>query len=303
MKLFSSYFVAPEFALHEVEDVREKVGLDLAKLAADSDAKIIEVLHKNAFRTGLGNSIYTPEIALDAVDKATLEQFATRHFVGENIAVAGTGVDFHALEHALAHHLKVAPGKVAAPASKYHGGDLSLGRLDEVNRVAVGFETSGVEKGFYATAVLQQILGGSSAVKYGNGASVLGKVAGSGSCIESFNFAYSDAGLTGFLIKSSKGVAQPLEQSLAQLKNLASSVSEADLARAKNAAKFDYAESLGKRVTAGESVGRQLLATGKTFSTADFFGGVDKVSAEEIKKLAGRWSQSKPTIVAAADDL
>ena len=220
MKIFSSYFTSPEFALHEVEEVREKVGLDLGRLANDNDARIIEALHRNAFRTGLGNSLYTPEIALDAIDKAALEQYAARHFVSENLAVAGTGVNFHDLEHALAHRLNVASGKAAAPASKYHGGEASLGRLDDVSRVAIAFETGGVEKNFYATTVLQKILGGSSAVKYGLASSPLGKVAGASNSIESFNFAYSDAGLVGFLIKSPKGVSQLLEQSLTQLKNV-----------------------------------------------------------------------------------
>jgi len=162
VEIFSSYFTSPEFALHEVEDVREKVSLDLARLAADHDTRIIELLHRNAYRTGLGNSLYAPEISLDSVDKTALEQYAAKHFVAGNVAVAGAGVDFHSLEHAVGHHLKIAGAKVASTPTKYHGGEASFDRFDEINRAAVGFETSGIDKGFYSAAVLQRILGGLS---------------------------------------------------------------------------------------------------------------------------------------------
>ena len=160
MEIFSSYFTSPDFALYEVEEVRERVSLDLAKLAADNDTRIVELLHRNAYRPGLGNSLYTPEISLDSIDKAALEQYAAKHFVAGNLAVAGAGVDFHDLEHTVGHHLKIGGSKVASAPTKYHGGEASLGRFDETNRAAVGFETSGIEKGFYAVAVLQRILGG-----------------------------------------------------------------------------------------------------------------------------------------------
>ena len=115
----------------------------------------------------------------------------------------------------------------------------------------------------------------------------------------------------GFIIKSPHGVAQLLNDSMSQLKNvrfhnsvvffltnnltyrlfpvhsqLASSVSEADLGRAKNAAKFEYAENWTKRTSISENLGKQLLSTGKIYNTADYFAGIDKVSAEDIQKVA-----------------
>ena len=49
----------PAFKAWEVSDVSRRVGLDVSQM--DPAIRATELLHKAAFRDGLGNSLYSPQ--------------------------------------------------------------------------------------------------------------------------------------------------------------------------------------------------------------------------------------------------
>jgi len=85
--LVSGFLTSPEFTLHEVDDVREAVKLDDAKRTNCSRA--LDVLHKTAFRSGLGNSLFSSLTNVNSVTSESLQEYAHKHLVGGNIAVTG----------------------------------------------------------------------------------------------------------------------------------------------------------------------------------------------------------------------
>jgi ubiquinol-cytochrome c reductase core subunit 2 len=303
--LLSGVFTSPEYVLHELNEVRNRVTLDLDQLSQNYDEQVIELLHKTAFRNGLGNSNYAPRVNLGAIHEKTLHDYTKKHFVSGNIALIATGVNFHDLESVAASHLgEIGEGKVSPSSSKYYGGEVHLPRLCPGNsRVAVAFPTAGhQEKDKMTATVLQKILGGSAGIPYSKGNALYAKIADKAS-IDSFNFKYSDAGLFGFYVKAphNQGISKVVEGGLAQIHNLANSVSEADFTRGKNQAKL-YLLSLYEKSSHIKLHAHGLLENGQVPGVEGVAQSIDQVTASDVQKFAAKLVKATPTIVVAADD-
>ena len=56
----------PAFKPWEIPDVSRRIGIDIANI--DPAERAIELLHKAAYREGLGNSIYSPPHMVSKID-------------------------------------------------------------------------------------------------------------------------------------------------------------------------------------------------------------------------------------------
>ena len=163
-----------------------------------------------------------------------------------------------------------------------------------MNRHAIAFEAPNVNNEKFPLLVLQHILGGHPHVSGGQGISRLSQLGS-----EAFSFQYSDTGLFGIFARAHSGAsaAALVEKGVAELKKIASSLSDSEVATGKAKAKASLLFESEKRTPSVEYFSQQLLSF-NSFSSNEF-ANVDKVTTSDVQKLAAKLLQSKPTIVSA----
>merc|ERR1711962_1581774 len=108
----------------ELSDSLPRMKLELASLPPST--KVLELLHSAAFRSGLGNSLFSPEHKVGSHSTAVLQQFVSKHFTTGRTALVGVGVS-HAALVKYAEMLSLEEG--AGPsnvASKFYSGEERL---------------------------------------------------------------------------------------------------------------------------------------------------------------------------------
>ncbi|EFN83794.1 Cytochrome b-c1 complex subunit 2, mitochondrial [Harpegnathos saltator] len=269
--------------------------------------RIMELLHKAAYRTGLGYSLYSPKRQLGRINTETLQHFVNTWFTGSNCAVVATGVPLSSVAE-FATSLKVASSDKAPEASKYHGGDLRKERTSELATVAVAVEGTGLnkEKDVLAYAVLQRTVGSDGPrVKWGSSTSPLQRQVSSAAsadqfAISAFNASYSDSGLFGFIMCSMPSVAGSVTKAAASyLKS--PKISDADIARGKAILKAEILYAADDCAMLLENLGQQALFKGRVYKPADLVAEVDKISVSDVKSVAGKVSSGKLSMAAIGD--
>ncbi|TPX70899.1 hypothetical protein SpCBS45565_g01493 [Spizellomyces sp. 'palustris'] len=299
--LFNKQFYAYEFLLH-----RPQVIEQAAASLADPTTKVLDSLHQAAFRNGLGNSLFASAPAAKALKRAHLNEFASKFFTADRIAIVGHGVSHEDLkplvEEALAKYT-LTKGTSAAAPSKFRGGEVRIEAGPKAeSHYAVAFPSLAYTDAQYPAAlVLRALLDGSKRLKWGNpsgSAGLLASAATPKTSVTAFEAGYSDAGLIGFYVQgSANDVKDVASKSVSVLKGVASNVPSDALARAKKVAVVD-AESALTRGVAVQEIGKRALASGQYLSTTQLADAIAKVSAADVQKVAKAAIAARPAAVA-----
>merc|ERR1711892_364819 len=157
------------FKTWELTRCAPRMKLELASASPATQA--VELLHQAAFRSGLGNSLYSAPAKVGSHGPAQLGQFVAKHFTTNRAALLGVGISHSNLnKYASLLHLDSGAGP-SATASKYAGGELRLETGGNVAYVAIAADVAGVVNvaDCMAAFLLQRVLGMGSSVKYGTG--------------------------------------------------------------------------------------------------------------------------------------
>lgn len=85
--------------------------------------RAIDLLHKAAYRKGLGNSLFIAKYKLGGISSETLQHYVASTFLTGRAAVVGLGVDHGQLEE-YAQSLGLQQGEGKTPSSEYKGGEI-----------------------------------------------------------------------------------------------------------------------------------------------------------------------------------
>lgn len=85
--------------------------------------RAVDLLHKAAYRRGLGNSLFIAKYKLGHVSSETLQHYFASNFLTGRAAVVGLGVDHEELVQ-YAQGLALEQGVGKASASQYKGGEI-----------------------------------------------------------------------------------------------------------------------------------------------------------------------------------
>lgn len=288
----------------EISDQLPRLRYELSTVPETT--RVMELLHKAAYRSGLGYSLYSPKRQLGKINTESLQHFVNTWFTGSNCAVVATGVPLSSVSQ-FATSLKVVSGDKAPEATKYYGGELRKERSSELTTVAVAVESSGLnkEKDALAYAVLQRAVGDGPRVKWGTSASPLQKQVSSAAsadqfAISSFNASYSDSGLFGFVACSIPSVAGSVTKAaFSFLKS--PKISDADVARGKAALKAEILFAADDNAMLLENLGQQALLKRRVYKPSDLVAEVDKISVSDVKSVAGKLSNGKLSMAAIGD--
>jgi len=277
----------------EVSKTLPRMKLDLATRSPATQA--LELLHQAAFRSGLGNSLYTPDHKVGSHGTAVLNQFVAKHFTSGRAAILGVGISHQALTK-YAELLKLEAGSgPSTVAPKFNAAELRVDVPGGMAYVAVGAPTGGAVNVAEAMSnmLLQKILGTGPNVKYGTGngllsqvaAGVGGNVAASGICQ-----LYSDAGLVGALVVSdAESAGKAVSGVVSALRG--ASVTDEQVAGAKKQLLADVYSVMEDPLQMVENMGVQLLVSGDVVPVEKYPEIIKGISTADVqaaaKKLAG----------------
>ncbi|KAI0222095.1 ubiquinol-cytochrome c reductase core subunit 1 [Massospora cicadina] len=241
---------------HQAEDVMKIVRREIS--LASIETHVINGLHLEAFRTGLGNS--TLGLPQEDIFTNDIREYASQAFAPSRLTFYGFNVDassFNVLKDSFVN----STSSLKTEASKYFGGEIRQSAMTPVSHLAIGFEGAslGSEKEAILT-VLRHILGGQSHLKWGNGVSPFAKLAnGTNIQATAFNFSYSDAGLFGlYIVAPPSHITQLANSSLAEIRKITNGISAEELKRGIALAKFESVSSIESQFSKALFFGNQV---------------------------------------------
>ncbi|KAJ1529204.1 hypothetical protein ONE63_006008 [Megalurothrips usitatus] len=286
----------------EVVDNVPRLKYELALVPPQ--ARVIDMLHGAAFRTGLGNSLFIPKYLLGSQGSETLQHFVSNTFLGNRTVVATTGLSHNAAK-IFAERLGFPEGAGLETSSQYYGGELRK-RGKGLAHIAIATQGAGInQKEALAFGVLQQALGTGPSVKYGtNAGSTLAKAvtdaaAGQTATASALNVSHQDAGLFGVVLACEPRVAGKVTE--AAVKALRSGVTEDAIKAGKAKLKAAILGAAESALTVTEDIGQQGLLKGSAESASALASAVDSLSSSDVNNAARKVSSGKLSIAALGD--
>lgn len=313
----------PKFDRVTLASCVAQLKTELAELAKNPGAVLMERLHTTAWDGGLGRPLLADASSLDALTPEALAHFVESTFTAPRLAVSGAGISLAALSSAVEPLLSSLPSVPTGSSSSscdgvYVGGefrDRSAHSDDGGAHLALGFAAPGGwrdVKAATALTVLQTLLGGGGSFSAGGPGKgmysrlytrVLNHHAWATSCT-GFHSLYNDTGIVGITASCSDGKAASMVDLMCkELLAVAApkGVKAPELERAKAATVSSVLMNLESRAVVAEDIGRQCLTYGRRMSPGDFIAGVNALTPEDIASAVRALLKSPPTFVALGD--
>lgn len=272
----------------EITDSLPRLRVDLANVS--QQVRAIELLHRAAYRTGLGNSLFCPKYQIGKLSTETLQHFFANNCTAGRAAVTGINID-HQILSGFAQSLALESGPGSKSECKYRGGsDARKEKGGRQTSVAVG--TNGgswanTQEGL-AFEVLQYAAGVRPATKRGAVNGALTKVIQSAAphtAVAALNAVYSDNGLFGFVASGpAKEVGAAVDAGIKAMKS--ASLSDEDVARGKAGLKSDIAFAYETESTLVNTLAGQSVLLGSAHSLKAALDAVDAVQASDVKSVS-----------------
>uniref|UniRef100_A0A182P0Z8 Ubiquinol-cytochrome c reductase core protein 2 n=1 Tax=Anopheles epiroticus TaxID=199890 RepID=A0A182P0Z8_9DIPT len=282
----------------ELAELTPIIRNELARLP--SEVQAVELLHKAAFRDGLGNSVFCPDYLVGKHSSETMQHYFAANCTTNRAAVAGVGID-HQMLVGFAQSLVLESGAGSENKSSFNTGEVRRESAGSRAAVAVGAQAVGWNslKEAMAFWVLQHAAGVGPATKRGTNNGVLTKALSGVNSSALYN-GYSDNGMFGFVVSGdAKDAGKAVEAGVKALKSL--SVSDADVARGKASALAAAAEFTENQSTLLQQLGEESALLGQVYKKSDLLAAVNAVTTGDVQAAARKVSSSKLAIGAVGN--
>lgn len=331
MDILADTVLNPLLLPEEIDESKQIVELQLMQMAQKSP----EILSRDCVQRAayekfpLGNHHFCPLDLVNEIDTKRIVDFREKYLYGQNCYLSGSGVDHGLLvklaeKHFSGMQMKEGIGNDkksrdvlnGLSKSTYTGGMIKneLELKDNFVRVAVAFEIGGWhDDDLVVACVLQQLLGGGSSFSAGGPGKgmytrlytdVLNRFHWVESA-EAFTSIHEESGLLGIDASCDPEnlpyMLQVIIDQLAQLQR--THVTQVELGRAKNMLKSMMFMQLESRLVLCEDIARQFVTYGRRDTPLEVCAKVDKVTAEDIQRLAKRMLASPPSVGSCGHDL
>jgi len=293
---------APAFKPWELNDhVYARMAEDIENLDANSQA--IELLHKAAYRSGLGQSLYSPEYMIGQHKSNSLSDFHAKTHTVTRTVVAANGVD-HRIVSKLGSQLNLEKGHGPTQPVKYFGGEsrLDCGGQHAVVTLAVESGAASNAKDSLTFQLLRNILGTGPKIGRGNLSGKLGKAVGKiegQKAVSGLNFSYQDSGLVGAFVMAEAAIAgNVLSEVVAALRGL--TITDEDLKAAKKVLMIELSETMLSPAGVVESIGSQTMygLDADSNTKADL---LSTITVSDVQAAAKKFSSGKLSMSAVGN--
>ncbi|CAG7683959.1 unnamed protein product [Allacma fusca] len=265
----------------ELQDNLPRLKDDLASRPAE--VRVLEAVHKAAFRRGLGYGLYSPKFRAGSVTTEELQDYVRKNFV--EASVVGVGLSLEETAN-FAATLNISSRDRQLCPTKFGGGEYRKNKGGDLAYVAIVAEGASLSdpKQSVASAVAQRVLGSVSRAKRGVPAGKLASLNGDSSAVNAITANYTDGGLFGiFIAATSNVVGDATRKAVSVLR--ATTANDTDVSRAKSSLKSDIAATLDSEANLVEELGLRSLLTGRVNSVSEILQLVDSVTTADVNAI------------------
>ncbi|KAF7994179.1 hypothetical protein HCN44_011448 [Aphidius gifuensis] len=331
-KVLGDIVLRPRLTDDEIKIARQTIEFELESLATrpEQEFLIIDMIHAAAYgNSTLGLPKICPKKNIETIDSKIIYTYLKNYYSPKRMVIAASGVDHNDLVNAVKEHFveekpiwdnessdKAESIIVDDSKAKYTGGYLleacsvpvyaGPSGLPELSHAVIGLEScSHQDPDFVAACILNIMMGGGGSFSAGGPGkgmytrlytNVLNRYHWLYSAT-AFNHSYSDTGL--FCIHASSTpnyVKEMIEVIIKELVGMAGSLTDTELARAKKQLQSMLLMNLEQRPVVFEDIGRQVLATGFRRRPEYFIQEIEKITKEDVQRVARRFLKSPPSV-------
>lgn len=284
------------FDASELQREKDVILQEIGQAHDTPDDIVFDMLQAAAFPDQpLGRSILGTTARVRNFDQGMVAGYMRDHYRGEGTILAAAGNISHDALVEMTGEAFAAFQKDRdfdfEPAS-YRGGESRAERDLEQLHLTLGFPGfSYDDPDYYALQVFSTICGGGMSSRLFQ---EVREERGLAYSVYSFSASHADTGLFGIYAGTSPELAGKLLPVVAdQMKGLADSVGEAEIARARAQLKAGLLMSLESTTSRIEQLGRQMLIFDRPIPTAELMEKVDAIDAAAVRNVARRILQGR----------
>jgi predicted Zn-dependent peptidase len=289
------------FSPEELERERGVILQEIGQANDTPDDVIFDRFQETAYpEQALGRPVLGSEKGIRAMPRAVLTGYMHHHYAASNIVVAGAGkLEHERIVNLVQEHFGDLPSLVAPKmtSARYQGGEFREHRdLDQVH-IVLGFPSvSYADPDYYATLLLSTLLGGGMSSRLFQ---EVREKRGLVYSVYSFNSPFMDGGLFGIYAGTGEKEAEDLVPvTIEELRKVQSSVSTAELDRARAQVKASLLMSLESTGSRCEQIARQLQVHGRVIPTPETVAKINAVTTADVQRAAARHFSARPTLAA-----
>jgi predicted Zn-dependent peptidase len=299
--ILSDIIVNSSFVQEEMERERQVILQEIAMHHDTPEDMVLDQFTALAYPgQTVGRSILGTEASITSASRDMLKDYTARYYGMKNLAFIATGAVKHDELVAMAErYFGNAPqgqGNNITPAV-YGGGAKIIPADFEQCHILVGFGAVPVYHRLYRAAqVMATALGGGMSSRLFQ---EIREKRGLCYTVNAFVSSYADTGLLGVYAACGEDHADELLDVVAnEVQGFATSMTDAELARAKNQLRASILMGLESTGGLAETLGRHMLYYGEYKQPQEVIDSIMNVSREDIAALLGQSLQTRPTIAA-----
>ncbi|XP_021240213.1 mitochondrial-processing peptidase subunit beta isoform X1 [Numida meleagris] len=299
----------------EIERERGVILREMQEVETNLQEVVFDYLHATAYqKTALGRTILGPTENIKSINRNDLVEYITTHYKGPRIVLAAAGGVCHdeLLDLAKCHfgNLPSAPegGLPPLPPCSFTGSEIRI-RDDKMPlaHIAIAVEAAGWSDPDTIPLMVANTLIGNWDRSFGGGvqnlSSKLAQIACHGNLchsFQSFNTCYTDTGLWGLYMVCEPSTVQDMVHFVQrEWIRLCTSVTENEVARAKNLLKTNMLLQLDGSTPICEDIGRQMLCYKRRIPIPELEARIEAIDAQTIREVCTKYIYDKHPAVAA----
>uniref|UniRef100_A0AAR2KMT3 Mitochondrial-processing peptidase subunit beta n=1 Tax=Pygocentrus nattereri TaxID=42514 RepID=A0AAR2KMT3_PYGNA len=286
----------------EIERERGVILREMQEVETNLQEVVFDYLHATAYQdTALGRTILGPADNIKYVNSSAITLKPPPYFLSHNELIDLAKYHFGKLP---ARYKGEAP---ALPACKFTGSEIRV-RDDKMPlaHIAIAVEAVGWSHPDTIPLMVANTLIGNWDRSFGGGVNLSSKLAHM-ACqgnlchsFQSFNTCYTDTGLWGlYTVCEPSTVNEMMHYTQLEWMSLCTSVTESEVARAKNLLKTNMLLHLDGSTPICEDIGRQMLCYSRRIPLHELEARIDAIDANTIKEVCTKYIYNKAPAIAA----
>uniref|UniRef100_A0A8C8RUU8 Mitochondrial-processing peptidase subunit beta n=1 Tax=Pelusios castaneus TaxID=367368 RepID=A0A8C8RUU8_9SAUR len=302
--------------LGETEIMRERgvILREMQEVETNLQEVVFDHLHATAYQnTTLGRTILGPTENINSINRNDLVEYITTHYKGPRIVLAAAGgVSHDELLDLANYHFGNLPsaqegGMPALPPCRFTGSEIRI-RDDQMPfaHIAIAVEAVGWSHPDTIPLMVANTLIGNWDRSFGGGVNLSSKLAQiayhDNLChsFQSFNTCYTDTGLWGLYMICEPSTVQDMVHFVQrEWVRLCTSVTESEVARAKNLLKTNMLLQLDGSTPICEDIGRQMLCYNRRIPIPELEARIEAIDAQCIREVCTRYIYDKSPAITA----
>uniref|UniRef100_A0AAQ5YVV0 Mitochondrial-processing peptidase subunit beta n=1 Tax=Amphiprion ocellaris TaxID=80972 RepID=A0AAQ5YVV0_AMPOC len=296
----------------EIERERGVILREMQEVETNLQEVVFDYLHATAYQsTALGRTILGPTENIKTINRGDLVEYITTHYKGPRIVLAAAGGVCHEELIDLAkYHFGKLPNRYQGeapvlPPCHFTGSEVRwIINKDKVVRFRI--RVLGWSHPDTIPLMVANTLIGNWDRSFGGGvnlSSKLAQMACQGNLchsFQSFNTCYTDTGLWGLYMVCEPGTINDMMHfTQMEWMSLCTSVTESEVARAKNLLKTNMLLHLDGSTPICEDIGRQMLCYSRRIPLHELEARIDAIDANTIKDVCTKYIYNRAPAIAA----